>query len=72
MVFEEHLKIGIEQRIELIMPCSVLALKKKIRIEDLLYSYSGSNQTSQSVTSSLMNLVMQFRKVSIVIRRMCA
>ncbi|KDR11347.1 hypothetical protein L798_14889, partial [Zootermopsis nevadensis] len=39
------------------------ALKKKIRIEDLLYSYSGSNQTSQSVTSSLMNLVMQFRKV---------
>ena len=41
----------------------VTALKKKIRIEDLLYSYSG-NQTSQSVTSSLMNLVMQFRKVS--------
>ncbi|PSN47095.1 hypothetical protein C0J52_19309, partial [Blattella germanica] len=39
------------------------ALKKKIRIEDLLYSYSGTNQTSQSVTSSLMNLVMQFRKV---------
>ncbi|GLG99211.1 Chromatin-remodeling ATPase INO80 [Gryllus bimaculatus] len=39
------------------------ALKKKIRIEDLLYSYTGTNQTSQSVTSSLMNLVMQFRKV---------
>lgn len=36
------------------------ALKKKIRIEDLLYSGS---QSSQSVTSSLMNLVMQFRKV---------
>ncbi|XP_063241370.1 chromatin-remodeling ATPase INO80-like isoform X2 [Bacillus rossius redtenbacheri] len=39
------------------------ALKKKIRIEDLLYTYTGANQTSQSVTSSLMNLVMQFRKV---------
>jgi hypothetical protein len=48
----------------------VSALKKKIRIEDLLYSYSGSHQTSQSVTSSLMNLVMQFRKVSIVIQLM--
>nr|CAD7575929.1 unnamed protein product [Timema californicum] len=39
------------------------ALKKKIRIEDLLYTYTGANQTSQSVTSSLMNLVMQFRKL---------
>ncbi|XP_069680112.1 chromatin-remodeling ATPase INO80 [Periplaneta americana] len=39
------------------------ALKKKIRIEDLLYTYSATNQNSQSVTSSLMNLVMQFRKV---------
>ncbi|XP_071454917.1 chromatin-remodeling ATPase INO80 [Hetaerina americana] len=43
-----------------------LALKKKIRIEDLLYSSGGGSSgslTSQSVTSSLMNLVMQFRKV---------
>lgn len=38
------------------------ALRKKIRIEDLLHS-SGSYQ-SQSITSSLMNLVMQFRKVT--------
>ncbi|XP_054271279.1 chromatin-remodeling ATPase INO80 [Macrosteles quadrilineatus] len=38
------------------------ALKKKIRIEDLLHS-SGPYQSSQSITSSLMNLVMQFRKV---------
>lgn len=40
----------------------VAALKKKIRIEDLLHS-SGPYQSSQSITSSLMNLVMQFRKV---------
>uniref|UniRef100_A0A1B6DCW5 Chromatin-remodeling ATPase INO80 n=1 Tax=Clastoptera arizonana TaxID=38151 RepID=A0A1B6DCW5_9HEMI len=38
------------------------ALKKKIRIEDLLHS-SGPYQSSQSIASSLMNLVMQFRKV---------
>lgn len=61
-----------EQRIQLNMHFSFSALKKKIRIEDLLYSYSSSNQTSQSVTSSLMNLVMQFRKVSFVILLMCA
>jgi len=38
------------------------ALRKKIRIEDLLHS-SGAYQ-SQTITSNLMNLVMQFRKVS--------
>ncbi|RZF37180.1 hypothetical protein LSTR_LSTR009705 [Laodelphax striatellus] len=38
------------------------ALKKKIRIEDLLH-YSGHYQSAQSITSNLMNLVMQFRKV---------
>ncbi|KAL1138653.1 hypothetical protein AAG570_008715 [Ranatra chinensis] len=38
------------------------ALKKKIRIEDLLHS-SGPYQSAQSITSNLMNLVMQFRKV---------
>lgn len=39
-----------------------LALRKKIRIEDLLHS-AGSYQSSPNVTSNLMNLVMQFRKV---------
>uniref|UniRef100_A0A0K8STL2 Chromatin-remodeling ATPase INO80 n=1 Tax=Lygus hesperus TaxID=30085 RepID=A0A0K8STL2_LYGHE len=44
------------------------ALKKKIKIEDLLHSsgasyQSGSAASAQSITSSLMNLVMQFRKV---------
>lgn len=39
-----------------------LALRKKIRIEDLLHS-AGSYQCSPNVTSNLMNLVMQFRKV---------
>ena len=40
-------------------------LKQKIRIEDLLQGYGGSSQSSHnsSITSSLMNLVMQFRKV---------
>ncbi|KAL5240608.1 hypothetical protein ACI65C_008018 [Semiaphis heraclei] len=38
------------------------ALRKKIRIEDLLHS-AGSYQCSPNVTSNLMNLVMQFRKV---------
>ncbi|KAI1897287.1 hypothetical protein AGOR_G00081770 [Albula goreensis] len=39
------------------------ALKNKISIEDLLQSSMGSAQQAQSTTSSLMNLVMQFRKV---------
>lgn len=39
-------------------------IKKKISIEDLLQTATSSNSQSQSTTSSLMNLVMQFRKVS--------
>uniref|UniRef100_A0A8C9VS55 Chromatin-remodeling ATPase INO80 n=1 Tax=Scleropages formosus TaxID=113540 RepID=A0A8C9VS55_SCLFO len=39
------------------------ALKNKISIEDLLQSSMGTAQQAQSTTSSLMNLVMQFRKV---------
>lgn len=39
------------------------ALKNKISIEDLLQSSMGSTQQAQTTTSSLMNLVMQFRKV---------
>jgi len=42
-----------------------IALRKKIRIEDLLHS-AGSYQSSPNVTSNLMNLVMQFRKVCIL------
>lgn len=46
-------------------------LKKKIRIEDLLAGISGRGGTTgedsgnKNVASSLMNLVMQFRKVSL-------
>lgn len=44
-----------------------MALKKKIRIEDLLhYTISGGNEShsvDRNFTSNLMNLVMQFRKV---------
>ncbi|KAL0963095.1 hypothetical protein UPYG_G00349630 [Umbra pygmaea] len=39
------------------------ALRNKISIEDLLQSSMGSAQQAHSTTSSLMNLVMQFRKV---------
>ncbi|XP_066282143.1 chromatin-remodeling ATPase INO80-like isoform X2 [Branchiostoma lanceolatum] len=39
------------------------AIKNKISIEDLLQSSAGSSSQAQSTTSSLMNLVMQFRKV---------
>ena len=44
-----------------------VALKKKIRIEDLL-SLTGAEGHSidKNFTSNLMNLVMQFRKVSLV------
>uniref|UniRef100_A0A3B3XU49 Chromatin-remodeling ATPase INO80 n=1 Tax=Poecilia mexicana TaxID=48701 RepID=A0A3B3XU49_9TELE len=39
------------------------ALRNKISIEDLLQSSMGTSQQASSTTSSLMNLVMQFRKV---------
>lgn len=44
-----------------------MALKKKIRIEDLLHYTVGGGEAStldKNFTSNLMNLVMQFRKVS--------
>lgn len=51
-------------------------LKKKIRIEDLLAGISGrgggttgEESGSKNVASSLMNLVMQFRKVRKLISR---
>lgn len=42
-----------------------MALKKKIRIEDLLKAtgHSDGHTTDKNFTSNLMNLVMQFRKV---------
>lgn len=39
------------------------ALRNKISIEDLLQSSMGTAQQAHSTTSSLMNLVMQFRKL---------
>ncbi|XP_049787289.1 chromatin-remodeling ATPase INO80 [Schistocerca cancellata] len=61
----------LSDKIEVMMYCPLTtrqkllydALKKKIRIEDLLYSSAGSSQSSQNLTSNLLNLVMQFRKV---------
>jgi SNF2 family DNA or RNA helicase len=40
-----------------------MGLKRKIRIEDLLQGLGSQSQNS-AIASSLMNLVMQFRKVS--------
>ncbi|GAB6031698.1 hypothetical protein CHUAL_009450 [Chamberlinius hualienensis] len=63
----------LSDKIEILMYCHLTTrqkmlyegLKQKISIEDLLHSASGSSTASQaqSATSSLMNLVMQFRKV---------
>ncbi|XP_060081949.1 chromatin-remodeling ATPase INO80-like [Ylistrum balloti] len=39
------------------------AIRNKISIDDLLCSSSANSSQSQSTTSSLMNIVMQFRKV---------
>ncbi|KAM9091991.1 chromatin-remodeling ATPase INO80 isoform 3-T3 [Megaptera novaeangliae] len=61
----------LSDKIEILMYCQLTsrqkllyqALKNKISIEDLLQSSMGSTQQAQTTTSSLMNLVMQFRKV---------
>uniref|UniRef100_G7PAY2 Chromatin-remodeling ATPase INO80 n=1 Tax=Macaca fascicularis TaxID=9541 RepID=G7PAY2_MACFA len=61
----------LSDKIEILMYCQLTsrqkllyqALKNKISIEDLLQSSMGSTQQAQNTTSSLMNLVMQFRKV---------
>ncbi|XP_028677785.1 chromatin-remodeling ATPase INO80 isoform X1 [Erpetoichthys calabaricus] len=61
----------LSDKIEILMYCQLTsrqkllyqALKNKISIEDLLQSSMGTTQQAQNTTSSLMNLVMQFRKV---------
>jgi len=52
-----------------------VALKKKIRIEDLLHYTVGGGDTAsndKNFTSNLMNLVMQFRKVHIFLLKFMA
>uniref|UniRef100_A0A3Q3BLI5 Chromatin-remodeling ATPase INO80 n=1 Tax=Kryptolebias marmoratus TaxID=37003 RepID=A0A3Q3BLI5_KRYMA len=61
----------LSDKIELLTYCQLTsrqrllyqALRNKISIEDLLQSSMGTAQQAHSTTSSLMNLVMQFRKV---------
>ena len=61
----------LSDKIEIMMYCPLTnrqrmlyqALKRKISIDDLLYSGSSS-ASAQTATTTLMNLVMQFRKVS--------
>ncbi|KAM4521959.1 chromatin-remodeling ATPase INO80 isoform 1-T2 [Odontesthes bonariensis] len=61
----------LSDKIEILTYCQVTsrqrllyqALRNKISIEDLLQSSMGTAQQSHTTTSSLMNLVMQFRKV---------
>ncbi len=58
-------------KVEVLMYCPLTirqthlykGLKQNIQIEELLKGL-GSQSTSSSLTSSLLNLVMQFRKVS--------
>ncbi|KAJ7403149.1 hypothetical protein BTVI_79471 [Pitangus sulphuratus] len=60
----------LSDKIEILMYCQQTsrqkllyqALKNKISIDDLLQSSMGTTQQAQTTTSSLMNLVMQFRK----------
>ncbi|XP_057370086.1 chromatin-remodeling ATPase INO80-like [Daphnia carinata] len=60
----------LSDKIEIMMYCPLTnrqrmlyqALKRKISIDDLLYT-GGSSATAQNATTTLMNLVMQFRKV---------
>uniref|UniRef100_H3AJK7 Chromatin-remodeling ATPase INO80 n=1 Tax=Latimeria chalumnae TaxID=7897 RepID=H3AJK7_LATCH len=61
----------LSDKIEILVYCQLTsrqkllyqALKNKISIEDLLQSSMGTTQQAHNTTSSLMNLVMQFRKV---------
>ncbi|OXB61156.1 hypothetical protein ASZ78_008440 [Callipepla squamata] len=63
----------LSDKIEVLMYCQQTsrqkllyqALKNKISIDDLLQSSMGTTQQAQTTTSSLMNLVMQFRKVKL-------
>ena len=58
-------------KVEVLMYCPLtirqkllyMGLKKKIKIEDLLKGLGSQSSANSSLTSSLMNLVMQFRKV---------
>ncbi len=63
------------EKVEVLLYCPLtirqkllyVGLKKKIKVEELLQGQrltSRSSQQTSAVTSSLMNLVMQFRKVS--------
>ena len=62
---------GPSLQIEILVYCPLVkrqrmlyqAVKNKISIEDLLQSSSSNTSVAQTSTSSLMNLVMQFRKV---------
>ncbi len=66
------------EKVEVLLYCPLtirqkllyMGLKRKIKVEELLQqgdraASSSSSSQSQAVTSSLMNLVMQFRKVCI-------
>lgn len=72
MTFDHHLSSPFFfSQIEILTYCQLTsrqrllyqALRNKISIEDLLQSSMGTAQQAHSTTSSLMNLVMQFRKV---------
>ncbi|MEQ2170711.1 hypothetical protein GOODEAATRI_003142, partial [Goodea atripinnis] len=71
MILKPFMLRRIKKDIEILTYCQLTsrqrllyqALRNKISIEDLLQSSMGTAQQASSTTSSLMNLVMQFRKV---------
>ena len=63
----------LSEKVEVLLHCPLtirqkllyVGLKKKIRIEELLQNLGSQSQVNSSLNTSLMNLVMQFRKVKI-------
>ena len=61
----------LSDKVEILLYCPLtirqkllyVGLKRKIRIEELLQNLGSQSQINSSLNTSLMNLVMQFRKV---------
>ena len=64
----------LSEKVEVLLYCPLtirqkllyMGLKKNINIDEILQRLGSQSQSSSNITSSLMNLVMQFRKARIV------
>ena len=64
----------LSDKVEILLYCPLtirqkllyVGLKRKIRIEELLQNLGSQSQINSSLNTSLMNLVMQFRKVGCI------